>query len=170
MRSVLNLGANDGPLVWTVRAPLRRKFIGTENALACQAPPDIAQFSVVVAVRLVTARRVAMPSWIAESILSYPTFLSSLERLLKAPVEKTFDPTGHLLAVKAVGDWSVVNVSADRISVILDVTARIRIELEFKDPSSWTELEDDYDLKVLVIINQTSREVDVKVLTGVSIG
>ena len=32
--------------------------IGTENALECQAPFDISQFSVAVAVRLVTARRV----------------------------------------------------------------------------------------------------------------
>ena len=46
------------PSILDSRRTMRRKLIATENALACQAPFDILQFSVVVAARLVTARRV----------------------------------------------------------------------------------------------------------------
>jgi hypothetical protein len=131
---------------------------------------------------------------IAESLLRHPAFETTLQRLLKTQMkEATYVYTGdlaegeaydgELLAIEAVGDCSVVSLNAHRISLILDVTAKVRVEVQFEDRDSavydreddrWfgvenasTEIEDLIDVDVWVEVNRASGEVvDAKVLTG----
>jgi PIN domain len=131
---------------------------------------------------------------VADELLRHPAFDTTLERLLEAQMkEATYIYTGDLaegeayegkfLAIKAVGDWSVVSLNAQRISLILDVRVRVRVEVQFEDRESayydreddrWfgvenasTEVEDEVDVEVLVEVSRTSGEViGGKVLTS----
>ena len=131
---------------------------------------------------------------IADALLSHPAFDSTLERLLKAQMkEATYVYTGdlaegeayegELLAIETVGDWSVVSLNAHRMGLILDVTVKVRVEVQFDDRDSavydreddrWlgvenasTEVEDEVNVEVLVEVSRTSGEVvSAKVLTG----
>jgi hypothetical protein len=130
----------------------------------------------------------------ADNLLNRPAFDTTLERLLKAQMkEATYVYTGdlvegeayegELLAIEAVGDWSMVSLNAHRISLILDVTVKVRVEVQFEDYDSaiydreddrWhgvenasTNIEDEVDVEVFVEVSRTSGEaVDAKVLTS----
>jgi PIN domain len=131
---------------------------------------------------------------IADALLNHPALDTTLERLLKAQMkEASYVYTGdlaegeayegELLAIEAVGNWSVVSLNADRISLILDVTVKVRVEVQFEDRDSafydreddrWfgvenasTKVEDEVDVEVLVEVSRNSGEVvSAKVLTG----
>ena len=131
---------------------------------------------------------------IAESPLRHPAFETTLQRLLKPQMkEATYVYTGdlaegeayegELLAIEAVGDCSVVSLNAHRVSLIVDVIAKVRVEVQFEDRDSavydreddrWfgvenasTEIEDVVDVDVWVEANRASGEVvDAKVVTA----
>ena len=90
---------------------------------------------------------------------------------------------GELLAIEEVGDWSVVRLNAHRISLILDVTVKVRVEVQFEDHDSaiydreddrWfgvenasTEVENEVNVEVFAEVSRTSGEVvDAEVLTS----
>jgi hypothetical protein len=131
---------------------------------------------------------------VAGEFLNRPAFETTLARLLEVPMKEatylyTGDLTegeayeGELLEIVAVGDWSVVSLNAQRISLILDVTARVRVEVQFEDYDSatydreddhWygvengsTRVEDDVNVEIVVEVNRVSGEVvSAKVLTN----
>ncbi len=131
---------------------------------------------------------------VAVDLLCNPAFDTALERLLKTKMkEATYVYNGNLeegeayqgelLAIEAVGDWSVVNLNTGRISLILDVTVKVRVEVQFEDYDSafrdpeedrWhgvenasTDVEDEVDVEVFVEVNRISGEVvDAEVLTS----
>jgi hypothetical protein len=116
-----------------------------------------------------------------------------LERALKAQMkEATYVYTGdlaegeayegELLAIEAVDYLSVVSLNPHRINLILNVTVKVRVEVQFEDRDSavydreddrWfgvenasTEVEDEINTEILVEVNRASGEViDAKVLT-----
>jgi hypothetical protein len=131
---------------------------------------------------------------VAENLLNHATFNTTLEWLLKTKMkEATYVYTGNLeegkvyqgelLAIEAVGDWSVVRLNSSRISLILDVTVKVRVEVQFEDYDSafrdpeedrWhgvenasTEVEDEVNVEVFAEVSLTSGEVvDAEVLTS----
>jgi hypothetical protein len=132
---------------------------------------------------------------VANDLLSRPAFDASLARLLEPPMKEagyvyTGDELeegeayeGELLAIEAVSEWSVVSLNAHRISLILDVIAKVRVEVQFEDRDSamydreddrWygvenasAHIEDEVDVQVFVEVSRASGEVvDAKVLTS----
>jgi hypothetical protein len=125
---------------------------------------------------------------IAEALLKHPAFDTTLERALKAQMkEATYVYTGdlaegeayegELLAIEAVDYLSVVSLNPHRISLILNVTVKVRVEVQFEDRDSAVyDREDDRWFgvenasteveEILVEVNRASGEViDAKVLT-----
>jgi PIN domain len=168
----------DKAMTRAVQADLRLLALNTIHDVLARAAADLG----------------ARAEAIADALLSHPTFDMTLERLLKAQMkEATYVYTGdlaegeayegELLVIEAVGDWSVVSLNAHRINLILDVTAKVRVEVQFEDRDSatydreddrWfgvenasTEVEDEVNVEVLVEVNRSSGEVvDAKVLTA----
>lgn len=131
---------------------------------------------------------------VAANLLSHAAFATTLERLLKAQMkEATYVYTGdleegeayqgELLSIEEVCDWSVVRLNAHRISLILEVTVKVRVEVQFEDRDSaiydreddrWfgvenasTEIEDEVNVEVFAEVSRTSGEVvDAEVLTS----
>ena len=114
---------------------------------------------------------------IAEVLLNHPAFDTTFERLLQAQMKEavyiyTGDLTegeayeGELVAIEQIGDWSVVGLSDNHLTLILDARIKIKVEVQYEDRDSatydreddrWfgvedaaTEVEDDVDVEVLV--------------------
>jgi len=61
-------------------------------------------------------------------------------------------------------DWSVVSLNARRVSLILDITAKVRVEVQFEDyDSAIYDREDDRWLGVENASTEVEDEVDVEV-------
>ena len=130
----------------------------------------------------------------AGKLLSQPAFDITLGKLLKAQMKEiAYVYTGDLadgeayegefVAIKGTGDWSVVGLNDQRISLILNVRVQVRVEVEFEDRDNaiydreegrWfggenasTQVEDEVDVEVLADVSRTSGEViGGKVLTS----
>lgn len=122
----------------------------------------------------------------AEALLNAPSFDASFERLLRAVVKdagfiyagdladgEAYE--GELTEIEQVCDWSIVGLSDKRISLILDTTIKVSVEVEYEDRSSasydredgvWIgaenaamQVEDEAKVAVLVEIDRASGEV-----------
>ncbi|MBV8521414.1 MAG: DUF4935 domain-containing protein [Acetobacteraceae bacterium] len=123
---------------------------------------------------------------IAEDLVSHPVFDRTLEQLLKARMkEATYVYTGDLpdgeayegdLLEVEVDSWSVVGLYAERISLLLDLTVEVRVEVVFTEDDGafydredgrwigdmttvWTYVESNVPVKVLAEVSRTSGEV-----------
>lgn len=123
---------------------------------------------------------------IAEELLNAPCFDPSFERLLRAGVKdagfiyagdlaegEAYE--GQLTEIEQVGDWSIVGVSDKRVSLILDATIKVSVEVQYEDRDSasydredgvWIgakdaamQVEDEAEVAVLVEIDRASGEV-----------
>jgi hypothetical protein len=131
---------------------------------------------------------------IADALLNHPAFDSTFTRLLtKQMMEATFIYTGDLaegeayegklLRIDQVGNWSVVSLTEQRVSVILDVTAEVQVEIQYEDrdgaiydreddryygaENASVYIEEEVEIEVFVEIDRASGEVvDGKVLTS----
>ena len=131
---------------------------------------------------------------IADALLNHPAFDSTFTRLLtKQMTEATFIYTGDLaegeayegklLRIDQVGNWLVVSLTEQRVSVILDVTAEVQVEIQYEDrdgaiydreddryygaENASVYIEEEVEIEVFVEIDRASGEVvDGKVLTS----
>jgi hypothetical protein len=123
---------------------------------------------------------------IAEALLNAPAFDAHFERLLQAEVkEMAFIYAGdlaegeayegQLIDIEQVGDWSIVGLSDKRVSLILDATIKVSVEVQYEDRDSavydredgvWIgaedaamQVEDEADVEVLVEIDRASGKI-----------
>jgi hypothetical protein len=121
---------------------------------------------------------------IAEALLNAPGFDASFERLLQAGVkDAAFVYAGDLAEGEAyegqlteqVGDWSIVGLSDRHVSLIVDATIKVSVEVQYEDRDSasydredgvWIgaedaamQVEDEAEVAVLVEIGRASGEV-----------
>lgn len=123
---------------------------------------------------------------IAEALLNTPAFDTSFERLLQAQVKDAVfiyigdlaegeAYEGELTEIEQVGDWSIVGLSDRRVSLILDTTIKVLVEVQYEDRDSasydredgvWIgaedaamQVEDEAEIEVLVEIDRVSGEV-----------
>ncbi|MYZ47295.1 PIN domain-containing protein [Propylenella binzhouense] len=123
---------------------------------------------------------------IAEALLNEAAFDASFERLLETGVKdvafiyagdlaegEAYE--GELTEIEQVGDWSIVGLSEKRVSLILDTTIKVSVEVQYEDRDSafydredgvWIgaedaamEVEDKAEVAVLVEIDRASGEV-----------
>lgn len=82
---------------------------------------------------------------------------------------------GELIGIEQVGDWSIVGLSDKRVSLILDATIRVSVEVQYGDRDSavydredgvWIgtedaamQVEDEADVEVLVEIDRASGKI-----------
>jgi hypothetical protein len=112
----------------------------------------------------------------AEELLNRAAFDKSLQLMLEPQMK---DATyiyagslaegeaygGELLEIVGVGDWSVVSLNAARISLILDVTVKVLVEIQYEDRDSATyDREDDVWFGTEDVSLKVDEDVDVEVL------
>jgi hypothetical protein len=130
---------------------------------------------------------------VAEAVLSKPAFDSSFEAALRAQMKEVGYVyvgdladgeayEGELLSIEEVGDWSVVGLNDRRVTLILDATVKVRVEVQYEDRDHaiydreddlWfgaeiasTEVDDEIDIEILVEVERKTGTVrEAKVLT-----
>lgn len=84
---------------------------------------------------------------IAEALVNAPSFDASFQRLLQTALndaEFTYAGDlaegeayeGQLTEIEQVGDWSIVGLSDKRVSLILDATIKVLVEVQYEDRDS----------------------------------
>jgi hypothetical protein len=129
----------------------------------------------------------------AEEVLAKPAFDSSLEAALRSPTKElgyvyvgdlvegeAYE--GELLSIEEIGDWSVVGLNDRCVTLILDATLQVRVEVQYedrdhaiydRDDDRWfgseiasAEVDDEIEVEILVDVDrQTGTVREAKVLT-----
>jgi hypothetical protein len=129
----------------------------------------------------------------AEAALSKPAFDNSLEAALRAQMKEVNFVylgnladgeayEGQLVSIEEIRDWSVVGLNDGCVTLILDATLQVRVEVQYEDfdhaiydreddrwfgaESASTEVDDEVDLEILVQVERNTGTVrEAKVLT-----
>lgn len=128
----------------------------------------------------------------AEAVLNHPafeqTFRDAVDRQMKdvgyvyvgdLPDGEAYD--GHLLAIEAIDDWSVVGLSDTRVNLIVGTKLQVRVDVQYDDLSDAIydredaryygsetvsmELDDEVEVQILIEVDRNSGVVrEAKVL------
>ncbi len=173
-------------------------YVVTRDAAMRRAVDDDPRLLILDSIQDVLARATAEmgpdAEMIAEAVLDRSAFDATFEQLLKQEIpEATFTYTGELpegeayegklLSIQQVGHWSVISLTEQRVSVVLDVTAEVQVEVQYenRDDAVYDREDDHYygaedasitideevEIQVFAEIDRASGEViDGKVLTN----
>ncbi len=176
----------------------QRLYVVTKDAAMLRAVTTDANLLPLKTIEDVLARATAGfgpdAEAIAEEALAQPAFDPSFTELLTRQLpEATFVYNGDLadgeayggklLGIVQVGNWSVVSLTGQRVSVILQVTADVQVEVQYEDRDNASydheddryynteigsvDVEDEAEIEVFVEIDRASGQVfDGKVMTS----
>ena len=115
----------------------------------------------------------------AKEVLAKPAFDSSLEAALRSPTKElgyvyvgdlvegeAYE--GELLSIEEIGDWSVVGLNERCVTLILDATLQVRVEVQYEDREhAFYDREDDRWFGAEIASAKVADEIEVEILVDV---